>query len=234
MLPLIGVTTSYSHRTQKTSLNLSYIEAIRKAGGIPVAVMPLGDQEGFLSLLGRLDGIIFSGGADVDPFYYGEEPHRQLGEVCPRRDGAEIFLAREMFKAKIPILGICRGLQVLNIALGGNLFQDIPSCIDTAIKHRQDAPKSHASHGVEILGGTRIYDIIGQSHLRVNSFHHQSVKDLAAELKVAAVAQDGVVEAVETRDRDTFCIGVQWHPEEMIGHDPGHFAIFREFIGAIK
>ncbi|HHW02434.1 MAG TPA: gamma-glutamyl-gamma-aminobutyrate hydrolase family protein [Thermoanaerobacterales bacterium] len=231
MYPLIGITTSYDSENKKASLNRGYFRAVQQAGGIPVPVLPLDDKKVLLRLLERLDGIIFSGGPDVDPSYFNEEPHPRTGDICPERDEAEVFLARESMRLSKPMLGICRGIQLINIALGGSIYQDIDSQIKKPLKHRQDAPHWHASHEVEITcENSWLSEIFGTDRIRVNSFHHQSVKDIAPDLRVTAAARDGVIEAVEAKDRGIFCVGVQWHPEEMWYKDPLQFRLFEHFI----
>lgn len=235
MSPLIGITASYDFKNKKASLGKGYFRAVEQAGGIPVAIPPLEDENTLLALAGRLDGILFSGGPDVDPSYFGEEPHPHLGMVCPQRDRMEIFLAREMIKRGKPVLGICRGIQLINIAMGGSIIQDIPAEIKRPIKHQQDAPQWYATHRVEIIDReSLLYKIMGQSCIRVNSFHHQSVKALAPGFKITARASDGVIEAIEAEDRGIFCLGVQWHPEEMWERDPLQFRLFKCFNEAAK
>lgn len=231
MRPIIGITASFDSEKNKAYLNGGYFRAVEQAGGIPVPILPLSDSERLLRLLERIDGVIFSGGPDVDPSYFHEEPHVHTGEICPERDEAEVFLARECLRRGKPVLGICRGIQLLNIALGGSLYQDIPSQIKKPIKHWQDAPRWYASHEVEIIcEDSRLFKIFEKSRIRVNSFHHQSVKDIAPDFRVAAVAGDGVIEAVEAKNMDIFCIGVQWHPEEMWQKDSLQLKLFRHFI----
>lgn len=231
MRPLIGITTSYDSEKQRASLNRGYFDAIVKAGGIPVPILPLENEGALLRLLEHLDGIVFSGGPDVDPSFFYEEPHPNMGEICPERDKAEIFIARECMRRAKPVLGICRGIQLINIALGGSIYQDIPSQIRGSLKHRQDAPRWHASHEVEIKDeDSRLFEIFGKNHIHVNSFHHQSVKDVAPDFKITAIARDQVIEAIETKDKKVFCLGVQWHPEEMWERDPLQFRLFQYFV----
>lgn len=233
MQPLIGITVSFDSEKNKACLSGSYFRAVERAGGIPVPILPLDDSGRLRGLLERMNGIIFSGGPDVDPSYFHEEPHIKMGKISPERDEAEIFLARECLRLGKPAMGICRGIQLLNIALGGSIYQDIPSQIKKPLKHWQDAPGWHASHEVEIIcEDSRLFKIFEKSRIRVNSFHHQSVKDIAPDFAVVAVARDGVIEAVEAKDRNVFCIGVQWHPEEMWQKDALQFGLFRHFIEA--
>lgn len=229
MKPRIGVTTSFNEISEEAVLKESYILAVTGSGGFPVPLAPIGDLKILLELSRSLDGIILTGGPDVDPSHYGEAPHENLGEVCPRRDAAELMLVREMYNVKKPILGICRGLQVINVALGGTLYQDIPSCVG-ASGHSQDTPADMGSHEVQILGDTILHKLFGETHVMTNSFHHQCVKDIAPGFKMAAAAPDGVLEAMESADPGRYCVAVQWHPERMIKTDRRHLKIFADFI----
>jgi putative glutamine amidotransferase len=233
MGPLIGITMAFDHGTNTAKLSAKYISAVEEAGGVPLAIPPLEDKKLLNVIIQQLDGIILTGGPDIDPSYYNQLPHRYLGRVCPRRDASEIYLAAEFMKLSKPILGICRGLQVMNVAMGGTLCQDIPSIIDNPIKHMQDAPRSHKSHEIEIVEQDSLtYKIIGNSRLMVNSFHHQAVGKPAPDLKVTARAPNGVIEAMESKGRG-FCIGVQWHPEELTD-DRAHMRLFEYLVYAAK
>ncbi|MDI3480960.1 MAG: putative glutamine amidotransferase [Tepidanaerobacteraceae bacterium] len=235
MQPLIGITASFDSEEEKAYLSAGYFRAVEQAGGIPVPILPLDDVKRLQGLLERMDGIIFSGGPDVDPFYFHEEPHIRMGKICPERDEAEVFLARECLRLGKPTLGICRGIQLLNAALGGSIYQDIPSQMKKPLKHWQDAPGWYATHEVEIIWeSSRLFKIFEKNRIRVNSFHHQCVKDIAPDFNVVAVAKDGVIEAVEAKDTSIFCIGVQWHPEEMWHKDSLQFKLFQHFIEASR
>ncbi|WJH37234.1 gamma-glutamyl-gamma-aminobutyrate hydrolase family protein [Paenibacillus sp. CC-CFT747] len=174
---------------------------------------------------------MLSGGTDLDPAYFGEEPHPKLGEVVPDRDRAELLLLDAYLQARKPVLGICRGCQVMNAALGGTLLQDIPSQCPDALQHTQKAPRSHGSHLVRIREGSRLHGILGALEIRVNSFHHQAVRRAAPGLTVTAHALDGIVEAVE-RPGPPFFVGVQWHPEDMAGGDRYAAALFQSLVEA--
>lgn len=234
MLPLIGITMSFDYDKNQAQLGKKYFHAVQLAGGLPVAIPPIQDETALKAMVEKLDGIILSGGPDIDPSYYNEKPSTKLGDVSPCRDTAEMFLADEMLRVKKPLLGICRGMQVLNVVLGGTLFQDIPTEFKQPLKHVQSAPRWHGSHEIEIVEeDSAIFQILRKKHLCVNSFHHQAVKEPAASCKVSALASDGVVEAIELREADMFCIGVQWHPEEMMG-DAAFLRIFESMIDAAK
>ncbi|MCG0276445.1 MAG: gamma-glutamyl-gamma-aminobutyrate hydrolase family protein [Thermosediminibacteraceae bacterium] len=230
MKPLIAITCSFAD--ERIFLNHGYYEAVEKAGGIPVIVPPLGDEEALLKLLDRVDGLLLSGGPDVDPRYFNEDPMPGLGEISPLRDKAELFLCREAVKRKKPVLGICRGAQVINIALGGSVYQDIGSAIERPLKHRQEAPRWYGSHDVRVIKDSVLYRIFEANSFPVNSFHHQAIKDVGSSLKSVAFAPDGVVEAVEGISEEVFLVGVQWHPEEMWERYPEQLKLFKAFVDA--
>ena len=218
MAPLIGVTTSEVRRgellTQRRhgeppqhemALGLTYMRGIELAGGVPVVLPPLG-VGAMTTLLARLDGVCLSGGPDLDPDAYGApDRHVELGPTEPSLDVFELALGRAALERGMPLLGICRGAQALNVACGGTLHQHLPG-------HRQSEPGSRATHEVEVLAGTRLAALIGAGPVAVNSFHHQAVDRLGSGLRVAALAADGTVEAVEGAG---FVVGVQWHAEAM-------------------
>lgn len=235
MMPLVGITASHDFDKKLISLNEGYFKAVAKAGAIPVAVMPIQEENVLLDLVERLDGFLLSGGPDVDPSYFGESPDQNMRMVNPERDKTEIFIVRECFKRKKPVLGICRGIQVINIALGGSIYQDIQTKIKGAIKHFQDAPQWFGSHEIHIKDSkSLLYNIVKKRYIRVNSFHHQSVKDLAHPFKLTAISCDGVIEAIEAKDESLFFIGLQWHPEEMWEKDEAQLEIFKRFVEAIE
>lgn len=196
-LPLIGI--SCGGDAARTSLKTTYIDAVRLAGGIPVLIPMLRDSLAMDALVRRLDGVILSGGEDIDPLYFGEEHLPGLGEVNAPRDTADVLLIRIALRQDKPLLGICRGEQVINVVLGGTLYQDIPSQIPSSkLKHRQSEPSTVATQTISIEPGSRLAGILGGTEIGVNSHHHQAVKDLAPGLVVTARAADGVVEAYES------------------------------------
>jgi putative glutamine amidotransferase len=217
MKPLIGVTTSELRPSGLTTLRrqgepdhpemalgMTYLQAIEHAGAVPVVLPPcVSDLE---ALIGRLDGVCLSGGPDLDPEAYGSrERHAELGPTEPSLDAFELALARAALERGMPVLGICRGAQALNVACGGTLHQHVPD-------HRQSEPGCHATHEVDVLPRTRLAGLIGSGRYAVNSFHHQAVDRVGRGLRVAARAADGTVEAIEGRG---FAIGVQWHAETL-------------------
>ena len=205
--PLIGI----SANTADIDLTLRrvYCDQIVRAGGVPMVLPPVDDVEVLINMLEGIDGLVLTGGADYNPLWYGEQPEKELHTINSTRDLPELLLTRLAFNRQIPILGICRGVQTIAIALGGNLVQDLK----TPLKHGQDAPRSEATHSVTITEGSTLYGLYGQETF-VNSFHHQAVKDCGSSLHVVATAPDGVIEAVESTEQKAL-MGVQWHPEWM-------------------
>ena len=205
--PLIGI----SANTADIDLTLRrvYCDQIVRAGGVPMVLPPVDDAEVLINMLEGIDGLVLTGGADYNPLWYGEQPEKELHTINSTRDLPELLLTRLAFNRQIPILGICRGVQTMAIALGGNLVQDLK----TPLKHGQDAPRSEATHSVTITEDSTLYGLYGQETF-VNSFHHQAVKDCGSHLHVVATAPDGVIEAVESTEQKAL-MGVQWHPEWM-------------------
>ena len=205
--PLIGI----SANTADIDLTLRrvYCDQIVRAGGVPMVLPPVDDAEVLINMLEGIDGLVLTGGADYIPLWYGEQPEKELHTINSTRDLPELLLTRLAFNRQIPTLGICRGVQTMAIALGGNLVQDLK----TPLKHSQDAPRSEATHSVTITEGSTLYGLYGQKTF-VNSFHHQAVKDCGSHLHVVATAPDGVIEAVESTEQKAL-MGVQWHPEWM-------------------
>jgi len=181
--------------------------------------------------------LLLSGGSDLHPSYYGEEAVPELGVTIPERDAFEMSLVEQALRSGIPMLGICRGMQILNVALGGTLFQDLPSQMEHSVLlgHRQETPKWEPTHEVEVDGGSQVAEIMGTDELKVNSYHHQAVKDLASGLLAVAHAPDGVVEAVEWRDlSQRWLVGVQWHAEAMRDVGPEHRNLFKAHVAAAE
>lgn len=236
MVPFIGIPcqSDGSNRVAKVprfSANQSYVRCVEAAGGLPFLI-PLVEREDTLrAIYDRLDGLLLTGGADVDPACYGEAPHPKLGEVDGPRDRVELALTRWALADGLPILAICRGIQVLNVAAGGTLYQDIASQVDGAIEHTYypDNPRDLIAHPVTIEPDSRLAAILGSTTLGVNSLHHQAVRDVAPGFAVTARAPDGLVEAIEGVDHP-FALGVQWHPEELVEKDPRMRWLFEAFV----
>lgn len=241
MKPIIGISCGFSytvksinfaHDPQKSHmLGDSYIKAVENAGGIPVIIPNYLDAADAAALADTLDGLLISGGPDVDPALYGERALKEVTAISERRDATELTITRYVAKkTEKPILGICRGIQLLNVALGGSLIQDLSA--EGKPEHRMEMYPSHMpSHKDHVIKGTRLFNILGKAEAEVNSFHHQAVRDVAPGFIVSAVSDpDDVIEAIELPG-ERFVLGVQWHPEGMVFHDE-HQAIFRAFVNA--
>jgi putative glutamine amidotransferase len=235
--PLIGLTT-YRKIAEDSGAPLyglmrSYVDAVAGAGGIPLLI-PLGlDTDDLFEILKRIDGLVLPGGGDIDPAAYQGAPHEELRGIDDDRDRVEINLARKAVKTEKPFLAICRGHQVLNVALGGTMWEDLASQMPGAIRHdyygagaRTDRP-----HNVQVRKDSRLAAILNSENIPVNSLHHQGLRDLAPELTVSATAPDGLVEGVEVEGHP-FAIGVQWHPENLVKVDPAMNKLFVSLVEA--
>jgi putative glutamine amidotransferase len=242
--PLIGITTQSLHSIDgipaelPTSwmMNQRYLHAVVAHGGLPVMVPLLAQDDATLrAIYERLDGVLIPGGVDMDPASFGEERHPLCGRVDPDRDHVELALARWAVADRKPLFGLCRGLQVLNVALGGTLYQDILAQRPNSLKHdffpTAGFARDYLAHDVDLAAGSRLRNLLGGASLPVNSMHHQAIKDVAPGLHVTATAPDGVVEAVEM-EGDHFLLGVQWHPESIEFVDPACRHLFTGFIYA--
>ena len=216
MKPLIGITTNQganSYGQPNVYLMQSYIKAVMQAGGVPVLIPSLIAEDGWDSLFSRLDGILFSGGGDIALEHFAGGPHPRIDDVDPARDSVELKMLQAAASDGKPFLGICRGCQVLNVALGGTLYTHLPDQLLNALDHSYPGDlRTVLVHQVKIEEGTHIADILGEPIVRVNSHHHQGLKDIAPSLRVAGHAPDGLVEAIELPDHP-FALAVQWHPE---------------------
>lgn len=227
--PIIGV--SANHSTSSATAPLTYVNAIKNSGGVPLVIPMTTDTTQINAILNTITGLVMTGGADVNPLkFYGEEPHPRMGEITPERDDFDYMLIKMAIKKGIPVLGICRGMQMLNVALGGTLIQDIPSQVKgSMVDHRQEAPSSEATHSITIQKGSLLYNILKTEKTAVNTFHHQAVKKVAPSLKVIAVAKDGVVEAIEGTG-DMRVLGLQFHPEGFAAHGECEFTPIFDWI----
>ena len=240
MKPLIGVTTSEMRRGElatlrrhgepanpEMALGLTYLRAVELVGGMPVVLPPL-DAASVGGLLDRLDGVVLSGGPDLDPMAYGARAHPQLGPVEPPLDVFEYAVAREAISRGLPLLGVCRGTQALNVACGGSLIQHLPDAVGDTIAHRQVEAPQRVTHEVAIALHSRLGRIMGTTRASVNSFHHQAVSELGAGLRVSARADDGTIEAIEMPSHP-FMLGVQWHAETLVA-EPAQRALFAALV----
>jgi putative glutamine amidotransferase len=233
--PRIGITMRLELETDRFYLSRYYSEAVEAAGGAPVHISLIPQREYLGTLLDGLDGILLPGSdSDVDPARYGREPHPMLGHVHPLKDETDLLVLEEVERRGVPLLGICFGMQVLNISRGGSLIQDIRSELPEAIKHQQGAPRDRRSHRVRLLEGSLLAQLSGNESEFVNSHHHQAIETVGRELVATAWTADGLVEALEDPRGDRFAVAVQWHPE--IGWERDEFsqALFGRFIGAAR
>jgi len=214
-------------------INRAYTDAIVEAGLIPIVIPPV-PPEHAAAILDSVGGLVLTGGEDVDPSLFGADRHPQTGNANDDRDRCEIALAREAAARRLPTLAICRGVQVLNVALGGTLIQDLPTEVGSSVDHDAESRRSVRVHAVDVSSGSRLGGIVCDRSIATNSFHHQAVDQLGTGLRVVAKSPDGVVEAVECADRAWWAIGVQWHPEELTGTpeewDRRLFAAFAEAV----
>lgn len=236
MRPLIGITCWLETATtgqERLFVPRNYFRAVEKAGGTPVMLPFVASEEAAGAVLARLDGLLLSGGVDVDPRLYGELPLPQLGRIDPERDAAELAFIRVAMEQQLPLLAICRGIQSLAVAMGGSLYQDIPRQLPGAMKHSQEAPRWADTHGVRLVPGSHLEQLLGAGEVAVNSFHHQAVKGVPAGFVVSATADDGVIEGIEC-PRHPFAVGVQWHPEEFTQHSSVFDGLFRGLVDAAR
>ena len=208
----------------------SYVRSVQNAGGIPLLI-PLGLNEADLQvILERVDGVLFTGGGDIDPARFGGQDHPSVHQVDPDRDEVEILLVKEVVRLEKPFLGICRGIQVANVAMGGDLYTDIGSHLPSSLEHEYvpGQPWSVLSHSIQVEAGSRLAEILGGTQFEVNSLHHQAVSRIAGDFQASAYAPDGVLEAFELPGHP-FGVAVQWHPEWLQDHPPMR-ALFRAFV----
>jgi len=236
--PIIGVTTWPEAPTGKAPRfagSRAYFEAIEAADGVPFGLPPMG-EETVRALYDLADGILLTGGGDIDPALYGEEPVPQLGEVSEERDGAELALASWALEDDKPVLAICRGHQVLNVAYGGTLYQDLPTQYETHLNHEESADRGIrglAAHDLAVQPGTRLAEAIGPGSHAANTHHHQAVRDLGRGLRITGHSEDGVVEGIEAAEA-TWIVGVQCHPEEMWREHEWAASLFRAFVREVR
>ena len=234
--PVIGVMPQYSEKDTRLMIGENFFYAIAKAGGIPVLLPLFSPVEDVKESLDRFDGFLYPGGPDINPLIFGEDAHPQCGNILPARDTLELALFPAISCLGKPVFGICRGIQVMNVALGGTLYQDIATqnaVTQRNIGHYQKAGDAVLTHSVDVEKGKLLYEIVGKERLFVNSFHHQSCKELGAGMAVNATAADGVVEAVALKNHKFF-LGVQWHPEHLYEVSEDMAKIWNAFVGSCK
>jgi putative glutamine amidotransferase len=234
--PLIGVSTSITvgASPERAYVNSTYLHAVQQAGGVPVPLPPQLSAASLQRLGAELDGLLLTGGGDVDPALWGEAPHPKLYDVAPSRDTLETSALHLALGRSLPVLAVCRGLQVLNVALGGTLYQDVATEPGTQLPHSQKEPRDQPTHKVKVASGSRLAETLGADELEVNSMHHQAIHRLGRGLTAVAWAPDQLVEGAEWDDPARFVLGVQWHPEELVGHSEPARRLFSALVAAAR
>lgn len=240
MEPIIGITANSTfidnrsypelHKINASPRNIS--KAVTLAGGIPV-IIPVNEPGIARKYADLVDGLILAGGEDVSPELYGEDARRLLKVTYPKRDRAEVAITEEFLNKNKPILGICRGLQLLNVIYGGSLYQDLSENEEMFVKHIQETPSNHPIHTVKIEQDSYLSSFMSKE-IHVNSFHHQIIRDLGSGLKISATSSDGAIEAIETMDARQSVVAIQWHPENLYYKDKDHFALFEDLVERTK
>jgi putative glutamine amidotransferase len=233
--PIIGLTPQYDYEKNRVWVGPNYLEAIYVSGGIPIMLPLHTDKESLETAASICDGFLFTGGPDISPFRYEEETMAQCGVVVPERDKMEEDLFSSIIDTNKPVLGICRGMQIMNVFLGGTLYQDISAQLPTPVQlaHSQTSGNSVVSHNVIVEKGSLLHNINPKDCIQVNSFHHQAIKDLAPCLKTAGKSTDSLIEAIY-HPHKKFFLGVQWHPEHLFKINEDADNLFKEFIKACK
>ena len=229
--PLIGIVPLIDEKMDSYWMHPAYMDMVSYAGGIPFMLPSTNDLKVISEIVDKLDGFILAGGPDVNPRIYNEEKKDICGDIVVKRDELEIPLLIEVLKEKKPILGVCRGFQLMNAVLGGSLYQDIPTEFIGNVNHRQEKPYNDPCHNVNISGA--LVSVVNSDKIMVNSCHHQGIKDLSKHLEVVGRSDDGLIEAVSIKDY-SFGLGIQWHPEMLGNKDLASVAIFKAFVNACK
>ena len=231
--PLIGLVPLWDEQKDSYWMLPGYMDGVSRAGGLPIILPLTGDPAEIEQLTALCNGFLLTGGHDVSPSMYGECAVPECGATCFERDSMESILLRQVLKLDKPVLGICRGIQFLNVALGGTLYQDLPTQHHSSVIHRQKPPYGEPSHTVTVMPETPLKELLGKEQLAVNSCHHQGIRDLANDLRPMAVAEDGLVEAVYLPSA-CFVWAVQWHPEFFPAEDWASNLIFKAFVEECK
>lgn len=233
--PRIGITMRLELETRRFYLGRDYSEAVEACGGVPVHLSLIPKPDYIAECVAELDGVLLPGSnTDVDPHFYGEEPHHKLGTVIPEKDETDRLVLNEVERLNLPLLAICYGMQALNVVRGGTLVQDIESQVSKSLKHEQGNPQNRNSHSLKIAGDSILAELEAVKKagepIRVNSSHHQAIKRIGKNLRAVAWAKDGIIECVQDTRRSRFAVGVQWHPEVTAGFDDISREIFELFV----
>jgi len=238
--PVVGITSFCDCEKDKKydKVRCSYINAVYRAGGLPVIIPPFDNNKHLEKYIELIDVLVLSGGEDINPIFYGEDKLLDIKNIDKNRDKWELAFFKKAYELDMPILGICRGMQVINVSLGGTLYQDIDQQIDCNSPHRPvDLIKKrnleYVHHKIDILRNTKLENILCSKELLVNSHHHQAIKDIGSDLKISARSECGIIEAVENKDKG-FLLGVQWHPEDLIENYNCFNNLFNALISAAK
>lgn len=240
MKPIIGIATNEINdefeilqNTKIAYTPIDTIQGIKEAGGLPF-LLPVSDTQLAKLYATKIDGLVLSGGQDVSPLFYGEEPTPELGVTLPTRDEFEISLVKEMLKLQKPIFAICRGLQIVNVAMGGTLYQDINILEKNTIKHRQETNPKYASHSITTEQDSIARKVLGEK-TTVNTLHHQAIKSLGLNLKITAKSPDGFIEAIESNIKEQYILALQWHPEILLQSNHNQSQnLFNNFVENVK
>ena len=234
--PLVGVTTSITvgQTPERAYVNSAYLHAVQQAGGVPVLLPPQLSKSSLERLVRGLDALLLTGGGDLDPAGFGEAPHPTLYEVAPSRDALETQVTHMALEKRMPLLAICRGIQVLNVALGGTLHQDVATDPGTEIQHSQKEGRDQTTHKVSVTPRSRLARVLDADDVEVNSFHHQVIKSLGRGLVPVAWAPDRLIEGVELDDDTRWVLGVQWHPEHLVGNSEPARRLFSALVSAAR
>ena len=232
--PITGILCDIDKETKEDSpryfVKANYVSAIREAGGVPLIIPPLNDKGDLIKSLDFIDGLLIPGGDDIDPKYFDKKPHPSEVLTDPEVIQFQMEFCRQALYKNIPVFGICAGFQIINIACGGNIYQDIPSEYSNPIKHKKnEKEKEDPFHNVKIEKKTKLYNILQKGEISVNSTHHQALKDIAEGFVVTARSEDGIIEAIESR-KHRFVIGVQWHPEDLYKEDNLFLKLFERLV----
>ncbi|WP_088185888.1 gamma-glutamyl-gamma-aminobutyrate hydrolase family protein [Desulfosporosinus sp. FKA] len=229
--PVIGITAAHYSEELKSFPRAFYVDSIRNAGGTPIILPPVQNSEESREVLDLIDGLLLTGGGDISPTYLKEDPQRGVEACFPERDFSELLLAKGAMQLDLPLLGICRGIQVLAVAAGGKIYQDIPTQYPEAIEHKQTAPRQYTWHSIEVKQTSLLFTLLKKTGIDVNSLHHQAVREIPSGFQINAQAVDGIIEGIE-KTAAKFCLGVQWHPESLLETEKHSRALFSGFIEA--